>query len=568
MTLEDMIQALPRKGGRPEAGRVILIEEIGRGNMGAVYSGWHEGLDIPVAVKFLLESGAVGDDLLERFRREAQLCARLDEPSLLRVLDFDTAGEVPFFVMEWIPGKGLDAVIESAGPLAEAEATTVLRDVGQALLGLHRAGIVHRDIKPANILLRHADGRIKLADLGLARQAGPQEAKLTAPETVLGTPAYMSPEQIENPAGVGPASDLFSLGLTAFTLLTGRLPFSGGSVWEIMNKIMTHPLDDPGPVSQALKDVLDGLAEKDPAARINRAEALLERLPTVSVPFRPEVLRSALPGRTVSRPKGAEEGTAGTLPALPSDAVETIARHDGASETWGIAPDASPSLLFCQCLQNDFLAPIGRGDALPNKLHVGWVESTRVVGPDPGTGPLVKAVSAAAACENVRIVHIRDWHDRDDPLQRPELDFFGDHCLIGTPGARFLDAIEHFSRDRSRAAVLDSVTINDFEETPMADVLEALAGEAERETMPVGVIGVWTDVKVRYLLYDLKTRAGFHNLATCSRLVASPDRVAHRETLKHLEQVLEVKVFHEVEAFLAFLGVSAGPPDGGQAPAS
>jgi nicotinamidase-related amidase len=163
----------------------------------------------------------------------------------------------------------------------------------------------------------------------------------------------------------------------------------------------------------------------------------------------------------------------------------------------------------------------------------------------------------------VRVFHIRDWHDPADPRQRAELDFFGDHCLMGTWGARFIDTIEGYSRDRRRAWVIDSIGLNDLNDTPILSMIDSLAAAHPhphqwRANTPVGVIGVWTDVKVHYLLYDLKTRAGLQNLATCTALVASPEQAAHETTLRHLGMVLGVKVFDQVEDFLRFLEVD--PP--------
>ena len=100
------------------------------------------------------------------------------------------------------------------------------------------------------------------------------------------------------------------------------------------------------------------------------------------------------------------------------------------------------------------------------------------------------------ATKNVRIVYIRDWHDPRDARQRAELDFFGDHCLIGTTGARFIDVLEEYSRDRQRAAIVDATGISDFEDTPIADIISVQVGNADRERLPVGVVGVWTNVKV------------------------------------------------------------------------
>ncbi len=557
---DALLLRFTRHGGHPRVGKIALLQEIGRGGMGTVYAGWHMELDIPVAVKFLFACQAEGERIA-RFRREARLCAEFDDPNLLRVLDFGTEEDVPYLVMEWVPGKGLDRIVAAVGPLTEEEVVTVLRDVGQALMTLHRRGIVHRDIKPANLLLRSTDGRIKIADLGIAKESQPKDAIQT--HEIVGTPAFVSPEQIRDSANVEPACDLFSLGATAYFLLTGRLPFEGRSVMEVFEHVLHQPLPHPSTagvqVSDRLVEVLLRLTAKEVGQRIGSAQQMLEALPSVSFPFRPAVLEASRPDYEVRRPEGrADVDRPARSPATGEHAAETeTTTWPLTSSTVAVAPPrtAPRSLLFCQCLQNDFIAPLREGEAPPNKLHIGWEEATRIVGPDPATGPLVRAVSACAEAENVRMVHIRDWHDADDPRQQPELKFFGNHCLVGSPGARFIDVLEAYSRDRRRAAIVDSTGINDFEDTPLAEIIDAQIAGADRHTIPVGVIGVWTNVKIQYLLYDLKTRARLYHLATCSKLVASPDRVAHRNVLRHLEEVLGVLVFHEIEPFLEFLGV-------------
>jgi len=572
---DDMLRRLPRRHGWPMVGKAVLLREIGRGAMGAVFAGWHTELDSPCAIKFLLHPDTATPERLARFQREARICAELDDPALVHVLEFGKEAGLPYLVMEWIAGRGLDQVTQTAGPFHETEGLTVLRDVGQALIGLHRRGVVHRDIKPSNLLLRAADGRIKIADLGIAKQIGSADGLQT--QVILGTPAFMSPEQIKDPTAVGPTSDLFSLGATVFTLLTGRLAFTGATAWDTMQNLCNRPLPHPAEFGVSLSDstwqVLLRLTEKDPAQRLASAERLLECLPGVSFPFRPEVLQAARPAFEIHRPE--PSGAGGEVIAPPPEPDLAVGTSPLTATTTLLPEFVAPAdrvlvrkrgaVLFCQCLQNDFLAPPPQGAGAdwtpPNKLHVGREEAVRLVGDNPHSGPLVRAVSACARAENVRIVHIRDWHDPLDPRQRPEMEFFGEHCLMGTWGARFIDAIEAYSRDRRRAAVVDAGGINDLHDTPILGMLDTLArplagGDADwRATVPVGVIGVWTNVKIHYLLYDLKTRAGLHNLATCSRLVASPDRAAHDQTLHHLAAVLNVKVFDAVDDFLAFLGV-------------
>ncbi len=543
MSIDDIRDLLPTRDGCPVAGKAMILHEIGRGGMGVVYAGWHEDLDIPVAIKFLQTPDERREEFLSRFRREARILASIDEPNLLKVFDFGSIDDIHYLIMEWVSGRSLDGILKGAGPFTEVEVTTILRDVGQALLGLHTHGIIHRDIKPANLLLRARDGRVKLADLGLAKRVSGQSVHETTVD-LLGTPAFMSPEQLADPATVDSASDIFSLASTAFTLLTGHVPFSATTLWELITQILTHPFPDvrtylPG-VSDSMVKIFEKMTEKERGKRIHDAGELLGILPDASLPFRAETLTAAKPVIEVKRPgKGPGAGT------HPEKSMVTERRLSPGS--------AIPSLLFCLCLQNDFIAPVGRGEKLPNRMHIGWSESMRIVGADPSKGPLVSFLRDAFACGSTRVVFIRDWHDPHDPMQHHELDFFGSHCTVGSWGARFIDVIEGYSRDRRRSAVLDSIGLNDFEHTPMEEIIEALLMGESREKVPVGVIGVWTDVKVNYLLYELRTRARFQNLATCSSLVASPNRAAHQITLKHLEEMLGVRVYHSAEDFLSFL---------------
>ncbi|WP_437224162.1 serine/threonine protein kinase [Planctomicrobium sp. SH661] len=549
--MSDWIQNLPVQNGSPMIGKVRLIRELGSGGMGVVYAGWHSVLDIPVAVKLLKSSIAGGADASSRFLQEARICAAIDEPGLVRVFDFDQIPAGAYLIMEYVAGRNLDEIVASAGPMNESEVLSLLRDLAITLISLHKIDVVHRDIKPSNLLLRGEDGRMKLTDLGIAKVSSPQGP--ASPVGVMGTPSFMSPEQFRDPMSVGPASDFFSLGGTAFHLLTGERPFDGETLSTTMRNICERPLPverlQQHGVSESTIRLLVDLTSKQVGDRISSGRQLLSRLPATSNPFRATTLAAARPERRLKRddPTTLLEGTS----SRPTGRVT----HSSLIDATTMSGNISRSLLICECLQNDFIAPIPAGQVPPNKLHIGREESLRIVGPDPGQGPLVKALSACAAAEHVRVVHIRDWHDPDDPRQQPELEFFGPHCIMGTPGAKFVDAVEAFSRDRGRSAIVDATGINDFEDTPLAETLSALVEETDRKTMPVGVIGVWTNVKIHYLLYDLKTRAGFHNLATCSKLVAAPDRVEHRNALRQLETVLGVKVFHEVDEFLAYLGV-------------
>lgn len=549
--MSDWIQRLPVSNGSPMLGKIRLIRELGQGGMGIVYAGWQTVLDIPVAVKLLLPVALQNEEASSRFLQEARICAAIDEPGLVRVFDFDQIPAGAYLVMEYVAGRNLEEIIHHAGAMTEAEVLSLLRDLAVTMISLHKANVVHRDIKPSNLLLRADDGRIKLTDLGVAKVTS--DTALSLSEGIFGTPSFMSPEQFRDPAQVGPASDFFSLGGTAYYLLTGERPFQGETLVETMHNICDLPL----PLESLLKkriseetvQLLVDLTAKNPGERVGSGRQLLSRLPATSVPFRSQTLTAARPERALHR------SDAGTLlsdeaspPRIQTAGTSNI---DSTSVTGGI----SRSLLICECLQNDFIAPIAPGQPLPNKLHIGREESLRIVGADPRRGPLVRTLAACAAAEHVRVVHIRDWHNPDDPRQQAELEFFGPHCIMGSSGAQFVDAVEAFSRDRGRSAIVDATGINDFEDTPLEETLQVLVEDMDRRTIPVGVIGVWTNVKIHYLLYDLKTRAGFHKLATCSKLVAAPDRMEHRNALRQLDTILGVQVFHEVDEFLDFLGV-------------
>lgn len=552
--MSDWIRQLPTRDGDPLLGKVRLLREIGRGGMGVVYAGWHTVLDVAVAVKLLQRAHANSAAILARFQREARICAAIDEPCLVRVFDFDTCEEGPYLVMEYVAGRSLEEVVSATGPLHESEVLSILRDMALVLMSLHREDVIHRDIKPSNLLLRAADGRVKLTDLGIAKAPGASEQLET--KGVVGTPSFMSPEQFQDSSTVGSASDLFSLGTTAFHLLTAERPFDGATAYETLRRICEQPLPEDALAERGISDstiaLIRDLTAKKIEKRIATGRQLLERLPATSMPFRPATLAAAATGYTAKRTDASVFRTGGMpLPATPLTAPTANLHETNLANT-----SLRRSLLICECLQNDFIAPLPAGSSAPNKLHIGREEALRLVGADPAKGPLVRALSACTTADHMRVVHIRDWHDADDPRQQPELAFFGPHCLMGTWGARFVDAVESFSRDRGRSAVVDATGINDFEDTPLMDTLDALIEDDDRAAIPVGVIGVWTNVKIHYLLYDLKTRARLHNLATCSRLVAAPDRVEHRNALRHLETILNVKVFHEVDEFLAFLGVT------------
>ncbi|MEK7470348.1 MAG: isochorismatase family protein [Planctomycetota bacterium] len=217
--------------------------------------------------------------------------------------------------------------------------------------------------------------------------------------------------------------------------------------------------------------------------------------------------------------------------------------------------------LFTQCLQNDFVAPVTAGRPIPNQLHIGAAESHRLVGDEPRTGPLgrfLRAFYEGAGPEHT-VVHIRDWHDASDPAQAHHLAHFGTHCLKDTPGAAYVDPLAELSAGHARTLTVNSTVLNDFEGTDLAPRLRSQLGTTAPPEAVAGIIGVWTDVKVQYLAYDLLTRFGIENIVLCSALCASRSRVRHFQALDLLSQNLAVRVVDGIPEFLRTLGVGAEP---------
>jgi serine/threonine protein kinase len=213
-------------------GRYRLVKVLGQGAMGVVYEAVDTRLNRTVAIKTVLRSHladeTTANEYATRFEREAQAAARLTHPHVVTVFDFGEHEDISYIVMEFIRGRELNQAFEAGQHFPLSEAIRIMRELLSALDYAHQQGIVHRDIKPANVMLDPA-GRVKLTDFGVARVANANQDR-TMPGTLVGTPSYMSPEQILGLA-VGSRADIFAAGVILYQFLTGRRPFTGG--WAI-----------------------------------------------------------------------------------------------------------------------------------------------------------------------------------------------------------------------------------------------------------------------------------------------------------------------------------------------
>src|SRR5881394_26665 len=260
------------------AGRYSLERELGRGGMGVVYLAREVRLDRPAAIKLLPPSKASDPKLRERFLREARTAAKLSHPNVIPIHAVEEIGEFVFFAMAYVEGETLTERVRRRGPLPPSEAARVLRDVAWALAYAHGQGVIHRDVKPDNILLE-SSGRVLVADFGIAGiVAG---AGALAGGEVIGTPEFMSPEQALGEA-IDARSDLYSLGIVGYFILSGTLPFTGAQATEVLAKQVTEPaplLTTTAPlVPRRLAQAIDRCLAKDPADRPDGTAALAEQL--------------------------------------------------------------------------------------------------------------------------------------------------------------------------------------------------------------------------------------------------------------------------------------------------
>jgi eukaryotic-like serine/threonine-protein kinase len=263
-------------------GKYRIDELIGTGGMGNVVRASHLYLHQPVAIKVLLPEMVASESTRQRFLREAQATVRLKSEHSARVIDVGTTPEgVPFMVMEFLHGNDLNQILRHHGPQQPAIVVDLMLQACEGIAEAHALGIVHRDIKPSNFFItQRPDGSmlLKILDFGISKTPVGYD-ELTGTQTVIGTPSYMAPEQMKSGRAADPRSDLWSIGVVMYQLITGRPPFSGESYAELVLKVGLEP---PAPISvplpAGLAEVILRCLEKDPAARFQNVGDLARML--------------------------------------------------------------------------------------------------------------------------------------------------------------------------------------------------------------------------------------------------------------------------------------------------
>jgi eukaryotic-like serine/threonine-protein kinase len=272
--------------GTQLAGRYELLERVGGGGMALVYKACDTLLNRNVAVKVLRQQYVHDEEFVRRFRREAQSAASLSHPNVVSVYDVGQDGETHFIVMEFIEGSNLNDIIKEQAPLQVERAVNIATQICDALGSAHANGIIHRDIKPHNILIGK-NGRVKVTDFGIARAS--TSSSITQTGNVIGSVHYFSPEHAKG-VSAGEKSDLYSLGIVLYQMLTGRLPFSGESPISVALKHLQEDVEDPRSVNamipQSVENIILKAMRKKPEERYSTAGEMLRDLETCLSPER------------------------------------------------------------------------------------------------------------------------------------------------------------------------------------------------------------------------------------------------------------------------------------------
>jgi tRNA A-37 threonylcarbamoyl transferase component Bud32 len=328
---------------RPQAGLPAIpgyevLEALGEGGMGQVFKARHLGLDRLVALKLIRSDRLSKREVVRRFQREARAAAKLTHPNIVTVHDYGEVGDTQYLAMEFLQGIDLSQLVKESGPLPVAEACDCVRQAALGLQHVHERGLVHRDIKPANLFRTAPDGVVKILDLGLARleHLTPPEhpsSELTQVGTVIGTPAYIAPEQATDSHHADIRADIYSLGCTLYFLLAGQPPFRPGSLAMVL---LQHQLEEPPPLEAVRPDV--------PAAVAGIVRKMMAKRPADRYQTPAEVAAALAPFCDLAAQPAPPSGESRAAPAAPTHTApgpaSPVAGRVGprpARRLWGVA---------------------------------------------------------------------------------------------------------------------------------------------------------------------------------------------------------------------------------------
>lgn len=400
-----------------QVGGFEVREKLGTGGMATVFMAKQTALDRMVVVKIMHPHLAEDKALVERFMHEARSAAALRHPNIVQVIDCGESDSTPYIAMEYIDGRDLKQFIVAHGIPPLAVSLLLIRDICLGLEHAHTEGVVHRDIKPGNIMLT-SDGLIKIMDFGLARREE-EASQMTMPGSVMGTPAYMSPEQAEGKI-VSDRTDLFSLGILAYELISGIRPFLGESYAQVINAIIQH--DPPSlshpPVPLALITLVHQLLIKDPPSARPSAAAVRSQLEPLIQRFAPDSTATLLQ-EYARDPDGCKKRLAALNPAAAPDpefdSAETVVHMP--AETAPPVRDEVPEVREVPAKAQSSAPPEPSQPVLPVP------PATRKKNLLP-IGLILLAVSIAV----VLLLIIQPWNNGEQTLPGP-----GDQKTITTP---------------------------------------------------------------------------------------------------------------------------------------
>jgi eukaryotic-like serine/threonine-protein kinase len=321
--------------GQLLAGKYRIEEKIDEGGMGCVYRATHILMEKRLAIKVLHPALAADEKIVARFTREAKAASRISHPHALTVTDFGESEQgVVFLVMEYLSGRTLKDVIRHDGPMPLARVTEIVRQVSGALEAAHEQGVVHRDLKSDNIMLEETSGGdwAKVLDFGIAKiqeAADKPDPGLTAPNLIIGTPQYMSPEQCSQASDIDTRSDIYSLGVIVYEMLAGHVPFTGDSPTAIMMKHIQEPapsvLEERAELPAEVGRVVARALAKNPGERFQRAGELSDAF-ALAASGQPSAASAALAGAGVETDRI-------TVPTSPNEAPRTTTTADAEEVT-------------------------------------------------------------------------------------------------------------------------------------------------------------------------------------------------------------------------------------------